>query len=195
MAEGGVAAGPLRLGEGAVRDLAHELRLEVVLVAFDLEQVAVRQAGELGLAPTHTRGCQRGYELDRAVGADDRTVLEGRALVGVERVDSCCDEPAEGPRQVTVTVPGGVRLRFRHDRDQLLDEEGVAAAALDHHGDELVVGVGAEECPGELRAGVGLERVEVDEHRVVTPGPWCPAVLELGAVSYTHLTLPTIYSV
>ena len=76
-----VAARPLGLRERAVRDLADELRLEVEVVVVELDEVALGEPFEqLGGRRCGRRA--RATARDRTVGADDRAVLEQRALGG-----------------------------------------------------------------------------------------------------------------
>ena len=92
--QAGVAAGALGLGERAVGDLVHELRLEVELVVVELDQIAFgepaqqwRRVGAVG-EPQHER--------DLAGGADDGAVLEHRSLGRVERVEPRREQAVQG---------------------------------------------------------------------------------------------------
>ena len=118
--------------------------------------------------------------------ADDRARLEHGPLSGVERVEARRHEAAqrhrdlgraEGGQSLDVDGP----LRFADQCRQLLDEERVAAAAVAQHLHQLGRRPLGQEVTDEDRGGFAIERVEVDDGRVVAPGRRRPPVLQLGA--------------
>ena len=69
-----VPAGPFRLGERAVGDLANELRLEMELVVIDEEEVAF---GKIVEHSARVGPCGQGEDgRDRAAATDDRAVFQ-----------------------------------------------------------------------------------------------------------------------
>ena len=114
---------------------------------------------------------------DRPVGAHDGAVFEERALGGIERVEAGREQPVERGGH----LPHALDLtRLLHEGDELLDEEGVAAAALEQEG----LGVGArlavEERACQLPRGLLVERVELEGDAVVAAGLGRPPRLDVG---------------
>ncbi len=70
--------------------------------------------------------------------------------------------------------------RFLHERNQLLDEERVAAAAFEEKGDGVFVGV-AQQRAYEFGGGLLVERFEMQRQCVVAPDARGPVRLEAGA--------------
>ena len=171
----GVAAGPFGLGERAVRDLADELRLEVELVVLDDEEVAfgeiVEQPARVGPAGEREDG------RDRPAGADDRAVFEQRPFRRFERVEPGGDEAVQRRRQLVEAI---AVARLLHEGHELLDEERVAAAALEQELDGRVVGLAAEQRAHELGGRVAVERVEMQRELVVPARRGRPSVVEAG---------------
>ena len=162
-----VAPGPLGLGERAVGDLTDQLGLEVEFVAVDDDEIPFREPLEQPGRILPARERERG--ADRAAAADDRAVLEQRAFGRLECVEPGRDQAVQRGRQVPEAF-GGCRaraLRVLDVRDQLLDEERVAAAAFQQRVDHLVVGAALEQRVHELRGGRPVERIEMEHERVV----------------------------
>ena len=71
--------------------------------------------------------------------------------------------------------------RLLHERDELFDEERVAAAAFEEQRHELGVGVAVEQRVHELAGGLLVERVELERDAVVLAGLGRPTRLDVGA--------------
>ena len=87
------------------------------------------------------------------------------------------DETVQRRRQLVQAV---AVARLLHERDELLDEERVAAAAFEQEVDGLVVGVAAEQRAHELGGRVAVERIEVQRELVVLARRGRPAFVEAG---------------
>ena len=174
-----MAARPLTLRERRVRDLAHELGLEVVLVAVELEDVASLELAQ------HRRVAAREQQRGRggAVRADDREVLDDAAHLDGQCVESRRDQTVQCRRQRAEPFGAAVvrAVGLAHQCDELLDEEGVAAAAFLEERGHALVERPAVELTCQLRGRVGVERIEVQHGDVVMPGRRRPALLEIGA--------------
>ena len=181
LSERRVAARPLALREGAVRDVAHDLRGEHELVAAQLEQLALGEPveGSRRVDGVAALLAERAHGLDRPAGADDRAVLEHVALCGVDGVESRRDEPLE--RRGELPRAGrGRGPRLADQRGELFDEERVATTALVQHAHELRRGVVAEQLDDERPHRVEAQRLEVQHGEVVTARGRGPAVVQLG---------------
>ena len=178
--DGGVTAGPLGFREGAVRDLADELRLEVEVVVRDGEEVAfgevVEQLARVGPAGEGERPRRpiRSPPTIAQSSSSDRSR-------GLERVEPGRDEPVQRGGQLVQPVAVAGLL---HEGDQLLDEERVAAAALEEELDRGIVGVAAHQRADEIGGRLAVERIEVQRELVVLARRGDPALLEPGARSW-----------
>ena len=70
--------------------------------------------------------------------------------------------------------------RLLHERDELLDEERIAAAAFEQELDGLVVGLAAEQRAHELGGRLAVERFEMQRELVVLARRGRPALVETG---------------
>ena len=87
-----------------------------------------------------------------------------------------------GSTPMRAAAPGESEcLDLAHQRDELFDEERVAAAALEQEVEHVVGEVLAEQLPCEAGRGLGVERVDVHDERVVVPAGQRPPLLEAGA--------------
>src|SRR5687767_15936166 len=88
-----VAAGPLGLRQGLVRDLAHEVGTELPARGPNHQQVfgnqAIKGTGGVVLAP-RTRHRDEGFDL--TCSTDDRSILEHRALASCQGVEPSREE-------------------------------------------------------------------------------------------------------
>ena len=167
-----VASRPLGLREGAVRDRAHDLRRKAELTVVERDELAPVERDERILDVDHVAAPvdERPDRVDAARGADDRAVLEHRALDRTERVEPGGDEPAQRRRQLAGLQRrlGCFGTTLSQQCGELLDEERVAARALAQERDELRIDIGPEELARERGDRVRVEWVEV-EHREVVP--------------------------
>ena len=118
------------------------------------------------------------HRRDRTVGADHRAVFEQRALGRIERVEAGGEQAVQRGRHL---ADARRVARLLHEGDQLLDEERVAAAALEQQRRELGVGVAVEQRADELAGRLLVERVELERDAVVLAGLGRPAALDVGA--------------
>ena len=116
------------------------------------------------------------HELHGAGVPDHRSVLQRHAVEGVEAVEARREQSVQGRRQLARAL--GRRGLAQH-RDELLDEERVATAAVPEDRDQLVVRGGEQRAQQDIGV-IAREGIEVDVHRVVTTGRWHPAIGQLG---------------
>ena len=172
-----VAPGAFGLGERAVRDLVDQVRLEVeVVVVVELDQVAPGEPVEHLLRVGAIGESEHGR--DRPARADDRASPRAmNARPGRARRGAAGEEAVQRGRHLA--DPRCV-ARLQHERDELLDEEGIAAAALEQKRDRLGIGVAVEERAHELAGRVFVERIELQRDPVVLAGLGCPPRLDVG---------------
>ena len=152
VAQGRVAAGPFRLGQRRVGDVADHLGRERVLVVAELDEVALGQEveGDLGVEGVVAPGGELADRVERAAGADDGAVLQHVALGRPERVEPRRHQSLQGRGEVPGSRAARDRARARparlaEQRGELLDEERVAAAALVQEGDDVLARVLAQQ--------------------------------------------------
>ena len=189
--DAGVRSSPVGLGEGAVGDLADEVGAERPLLPL----VAPAEDEEiLGLERLEHRPhvvdpeVLPGHHLDghhRAAAPEHGTVVEDAPLVGREPVEAGGHQPAEGVGELDEAGVGSLgrpvgadHARVGQQRDELLEEEGVAAAAGEQRVRELGAELGAGQLLEQQLRALGGERVERDHHQVVATVGRVPAILD-----------------
>ena len=177
---------PLGLGERAVRDLADELRLEVELAVVELDEVAFGE-GRPGRRSAPESDCASPRPTTASIGPLAPTTAQSSSTAR-SAGSSASSRAATRPCSVTGRSPESnarapsapMAPSIVHERRELLDEERVAAAAVQELGHDLGGRVALEVHLDERRGGVGVERVEVERGaRCACRAPGS-SVLEVG---------------
>ncbi len=176
--------GPIALRERAVGDLSHDVGAEGPLLRLadageDQHLLLLERAQDR--ADVLDAQVLLRHHLDRLVGpaaAEHRAVLEHASLLRREPVEPRRDEATERVGQVGGLRPAADHAGLTEEGDQLLEEERVAAAALEQRSGQGVIEIDAGQLAQELRRGVRRERVEREQHRVVTTVRRPPPLLD-----------------
>ncbi len=142
-------ASPVGLGEGRVSDLANQIGAERPLLArlvadqheqlFGDERVEHRS----NVVDPVVLECEQLDRLDRTAPAQHGAVVEHLALDGRQAVEARRDQATQGVGQLDLGRSVADHSSLGEQRDQLLEEERVATAAVEQSGRELVAQVGA----------------------------------------------------
>ena len=161
-----VALRARRLRERAVRDVAHGVGSETPpTLVVDHEETLGRERRERlhggSLAELVGEALQR---AERTTRAEHRGVVDHLAFVGREAVEASLHETAQRARQ------GGYALAAvvaGQERGQLLEEERIAAAAVDELVHDVVGQLLADEVVEQRRGRIAPEGIETQDHVVV----------------------------
>ena len=180
--------GPVDLGDGLVRDLAHEVGAEPPEVAVQHQDLLGHQGGEQVVEPVGAAevALHLAQPVDRTGAADDRGVLQGGERFGVEGIQAGGHQTPEGvgqlvdaPGDAAITTPTVVVGPGPDEGHQLFEEERVAAAAVDEHLDHRRRWQAAGQRFEQLLGRLAVQWIDVQDEVVVPAWLGRPALGDL----------------
>ena len=183
-----MTAGPFRLGQRRVGDVADHFGRERVLVVAELDEVALGQEveGDVGVEGVVAPGGELADRVERAAGADDGAVLEHVALGRPQGVEPGRHQSLQRRGEVrggraARPEPGPVPPVSRSSAASSSTKNGLPPLRSWSSAMTSSFGVLAQQLGHQHLDGGGVEWLEGERDRVVAPGRGAPAFVELGA--------------